>query len=410
MTVGKLVAVVLILIAASLGWAILGGITLARTDEASRGLGGEVASLWGTEQTQMAPAVSYLRKTQEKTYDTAAKKMVTREVTSWEPVQLSHSDVRADFHLDYRKKGLLWFSTYVVEFKGDYSAGNPFDKPMTMRVGLSFPSQQGIYDAFVFTVNGSDFSGSTGADANRSATVQVGPKESLKIEVAYKTRGLSRWFYRFGPGVTNVKNLALTATTDFKKIDFPENSISPASKRETARGWRLAWDFRSLVSGAAIGLEMPQRLNPGPIASRISFFAPVSLLFFFTVLLTVGMARGVNLHPMHYFFLAGAFFAFDLLFAYLVDHIDINLAFAISAIVSLALVIGYVRQVVGWRFALRTAGISQLAFLILFSYAFFYQGYTGLTIAIGAVFTLAILMYITAPVKWDEVFVSRGPS
>ena len=31
---------------------------------------------------------------------------------------------------------------------------------------------------------------------------------------------------------------------------------------------------------------MPNVLNAGPVAARISFFAPVSLLFFFAVLLS----------------------------------------------------------------------------------------------------------------------------
>ena len=61
--------------------------------------------------------------------------------------------------------------------------------------------------------------------------------------------------------------------------------------------------------------------------------------------------RGIDLHPMNYFFLACAFFAFHLLLAYLVDHISIHTAFVICSVVSLALVISYLRLVVGMRFA-----------------------------------------------------------
>jgi len=410
MTAGKLGAVILIFFAASVGWMILGGVTQVRTDQSSRELGGAVATLWGQEQAQKAPNVMYEEIVQQTHYDPATRKQFMTQSPSWAPVQLTQSDVHADFRLDYRKKGLLWFSTYEVEFRGRYLAANPFDKPKKMHVGFHFPSARGVYDAFVFRVNGSDFSTAEARLDSRSATLQVGPRERLDIEVGYKTRGMSRWFYKLGEDVTNVKNLTLTAKTDFKNIDFPAETLSPTSKRETSRGWQLTWKFASLVSGAAVGLQMPERLNPGPIASRISFFAPVSLLFFFTLLLTIGMARGVNLHPMHYFFLAAAFFAFHLLFAYLVDHVDINLAFIIAAVVSLVLVISYLRLVVNWRFALRTAAVSQLVFLVLFSYAFFYKGYTGLTITIGAVLTLAILMHITASVKWDEVFVTRRPA
>ena len=46
-------------------------------------------------------------------------------------------------------------------------------------------------------------------------------------------------------------------------------------------------------------------------------------------------------------------------------------------------------------------------FLVLFSYSFFVKGITGLTVAIGSVLTLAILMKVTAHVKWAEVFAGQ---
>ena len=87
---------------------------------------------------------------------------------------------------------------------------------------------------------------------------------------------------------------------------------------------------------------------------------------------------------MHYFFVSAAFFAFHLLLAYLVDHVDIHAAFAVAAATSLFLVISYLRLVAGSRFALAQAGAAQLVFLVLFSYAFFFEGYTGLTVTVGA--------------------------
>ena len=56
------------------------------------------------------------------------------------------------------------------------------------------------------------------------------------------------------------------------------------------------------------------------------------------------------------------------------------------------------------RHALLQAGAAQLVFLVLFSYAFFFEGFTGLAITIGAVITLFVLMQITARVSWDDVF------
>lgn len=149
---------------------------------------------------------------------------------------------------------------------------------------------------------------------------------------------------------------------------------------------------------------MPQKLNPGPVAQRISFFAPVSLLFFFTILLIISGIRQVIFHPMHYFFLAAGFFAFHLLFAYLVDHVQLEGSFLISSITSVLLIWTYMGKVAGQSFSIRFVLPTQVIYLILFSYSFFFEGYTGLTITIGAIVTLFVLMQMTAKTDWNQIF------
>ena len=114
--------------------------------------------------------------------------------------------------------------------------------------------------------------------------------------------------------------------------------------------------------------------------------------------------RDIDLHPMHYFFIASAFFAFHLLLAYLVDHLSIHWSFVICSVVSIFLLVSYLRLVVNARFALVEAGIAQFCFLVLFSYAFFFKGFTGLAITIGAIVTLFLVMQITGKVDWTDKF------
>ena len=225
------------------------------------------------------------------------------------------------------------------------------------------------------------------------------------MEVGYRSRGLDDWRYLFVPaGVAQVRDFLLTVTTDFEEIDFPAGTLSPSTKSAQAEGWKLVWGFNNLVTGQNVGLDLPNRLNPGPVAARITFFAPVSLLFFMTVLVIQGMLGRHRLHPMNYFFLGTAFFSFHLLLAYLVDHLDIHLSFLIAAAVSVVLVLSYLRLVSGMRQALPQVGLAQIVFLVLFSYAFFFEGYTGLTVTIGSILTLFVLMQATGRVEWEELF------
>jgi inner membrane protein involved in colicin E2 resistance len=221
--------------------------------------------------------------------------------------------------------------------------------------------------------------------------------------VAYRTRGTGSWRYPMTEGTGQVRNFKLSLDTDFPEVDFPAGTLSPTRQATSGGRWHGEWDFKSLVANGAIGLALPQRLNPGDLASKITFFAPVGLLFFFFVVAVLAAARQRAIHPLHYFLLGCAFFAFHLLFAYLVDHLSIGLSFGLASVVSVFLVVSYARLFVGWRFALREMAIAQLIYLVLFSFTFFWTGFTGLAITLGAIVTLFVIMQITGRVDWRKL-------
>jgi Inner membrane protein involved in colicin E2 resistance len=277
----------------------------------------------------------------------------------------------------------LWYSTYKVAFSGVYTFVNTSDKEQVVDFKLQFPTSQAIYDNLTFVVDGVPLQLKNESNAAMSSA-RIGAGKTAQLSVGYRSQGLNEWRYSFGDAqVAQVRDFSLHMTTNFKDIDFPDNTLSPTEKKETGNGYDLTWNYKSLLSGYQIAMVMPEKLQPGPLAGRISFFAPVSLFFFFFLMLIITTMRGIDLHPMNYFFLAAAFFSFHLLLAYLVDHISIHSSFAIAAAVSVFLVVSYLRLVVGIRFASREAALAQFIFLVMFSYAFFLKGFTGLAITIG---------------------------
>src|SRR5258708_28074793 len=143
-------------------------------------------------------------------------------------------------------------------------------------------------------------------------TVRVAAGKTAALHTGYRSQGLDDWRYQFGEGVSQIPNFTLDMHTNFKDIDFPENTISPTAKRETGNGWELTWNSKNLVSGYEIGMAMPEKLQPGPLAGPISYFAPLSLFFFFFLMLIITTLRCLDLHHMHSFLLATPFFAFHL--------------------------------------------------------------------------------------------------
>jgi len=319
------------------------------------------------------------------------------------PVPLEASKITADIHLEHRQKGLLWFSTYQVRFDGAYTFRNPTDQERLISFTFPYPAAKATYDGLVFTIDGQPVANMETTGSVRGSK-SLPPGATAQVLVRYRSQGLDRWTYDFGGQPAQVRGFNLDMTTDFKAIDFPENTLSPSRREETGNGWKLTWNYDSLLTSYPIAMEMPSKLQPGPLAGQISYFAPVSLFFFFFLMFIITTTRNVNLHPMNYFFLAAAFFAFHLLLAYLVDHLSIHWSFLICSAVSVFLLVSYLRLVVNARFALVEAGIAQFVFLVLFSYAFFFKGFTGLAITIGAIITLFLVMQITAKVSWEEKF------
>lgn len=412
MTTGRLVAVAFIFLCTTVGWFTLGGSIVHRTGESDERLAREVAQLWGGRHDQLAPsaAVERSRDVTESVQEKDDKgqvhtRQVTKTVIDTVALPLESSRLAVALDLDQRRKGLLWYDTYGVAFRGTYAVRNPDAEERTLVVQFRFPSADAIYDGFVFRVAGKEAPPVTDLSQGASASVRVPAGGEVPVEITYRSRGLGPWTYAFVPsGVGQVRDFTLDMTTDFTNIDFPAGTLSPGSRERQGEGWRLGWRFDSLVTGQRIGMDPPDRINPGPLAARITFFAPVSLLGFIVVMLVLGVLEGRSLHPVNYFFLAAAFFAFHLLLAYLVDHVNVHASFAIAAVTSIALVVSYLRLVGGWRLAVRQAGLAQFAFLVLFSYSFFFEGYTGLTVTIGAVIALFVLMQLTAKVDWDRVF------
>ena len=318
-------------------------------------------------------------------------------------VPLAGSDLKVRLDLTHRRKGLLWFPTYAVDFAARYAFRNPTDAPREVSLRFPLAGVGTIYDAF--TVAGPDGAPLAAEVSGDTARWQAGfaPGERRVFDVRYRSRGTSTWTYRPTDGSGRVEDLTLALAVNAPNVDFVPGSISPTSQRRTAHGWEGTWRFERLVASAPIGLALPERLNPGPLASRITFFAPVGLLFFFFVVGIVAFARRVALHPMHYFFIGCAFFAFHLLFAYLVDHLPIAPSFAVASAVSILLVVTYARLFTGWGFAVRVLGAAQAVFLVLFSFTFFWEGYTGLAITVGAVITLALMMQLTGRLDWSRL-------
>jgi len=105
---------------------------------------------------------------------------------------------------------------------------------------------------------------------------------------------------------------------------------------------------------------------------------------------------------MNYFFLATAFFAFHLLLAYLVDHISSTQPMVISSVVSVALVVSYLRLVVAY--VLRRSKQAPPSSSIWCSSLMHFSGKDSPASPSPSfpIVTLFAVMQATGRIKWSE--------
>lgn len=391
-----LVASLAIIGCTTLAWFVLGAALSQRTHSSSNTLRNEVSGVWGPAISQQHPHAWF------DTPNAPGGRALVLPSTS-----------RIKINLDYdpKRRGLVWHRTYDVKFEGDYTFINPTKIPQTLYLSFPLPPETAGLHGFDFRLEKGDQSSQAvpGPSGVVTRAILLPAAGSVTMSTAYGTRGTDTWRYDF-PDKRRISGFQLAMRTDFHDINFPmgTGSADQDKRARDATGYDLVWDYPDVLAAQAIGMDMPKRLNAGPVAARIAFFAPVSLLFFVTVVLLIGGMRGIPLHPMHVFFISAGFFAFHLLFAYLVDLLPLAQSFGIAAATSLLLVSGYLKAVAGKRlFAIALP--AQSIYLIAFSASFFIDGLTGITLTVLAVGTLALLMFLTARTDWMGFFSKNSP-
>jgi hypothetical protein len=395
MKILHLTASLAIIACTTAAWFLLGAALSHRTSLSSSTMQAEVSGVWGPELSQQHPQAWF------ETPNAPGGRA---------QVQPSKSQVTVDLSSEPKRRGLLWHRTYEVALSGDYTFTNPTRIPQNFYISFPLPKDTAGLHGFEFSLGETADSAQAipGKSGVVTRAVLLPASGSVTLRTSYRTRGTNTWRYEF-PDKRRISGFNLTMRTNFPDINFPVGTGSPSKRSQDADGFTLVWDYPDVLAAPSIGMDMPKRLNAGPVASRIAFFAPVSLLFFVTIILMIGGMKGIPLHPMHVFFISAGFFAFHLLFAYLVDLLPLLPSFGISAATAVLLVCGYLKAV-GGTGLFRIALPAQTIYLVFFSASFFVDGLTGITLAVLGVVTLALLMFLTAKTDWKSFFSKHPPA
>ena len=139
--------------------------------------------------------------------------------------------------LDHRQKGLLWYATYGVDFRGDYVIANTSEIAREFEITLPFAAKNTVFDDLRFELEGKPWQAAPVPGEGRIVgRAELAPGERVILKVGYRSQGMERWSYGFGSGISEVRNFRLTLRTNFDAIDFPRRHLA-RTQGAAGAGW-----------------------------------------------------------------------------------------------------------------------------------------------------------------------------
>ncbi len=315
-----------------------------------------------------------------------------------EPLPLTRQEVAVDAAMNYRKRGLVYFSGFDFKFRGEFDTLNPFDRDVD--VAFVFPigleKNKVLLSELAFTVNGAAAPVELGKEGDKLLwTGRLRPGEKLAFGVAFQGRGLDAFTYRMDPGAA-VRNVGLTV--DIRggdNFDYADGVV-PATRVER-RGdvTRLAWRFDSLESGIPIGVVLPSERSFDAIISTFVGRSWAGFLLFFAGLAALFLHHGRPLRVHESYLFASGYALFFVLVAYLAAYVHFYVAWTASLAVIGGLLCGYAALLLP-RGAWKPMAGLVIGCIVVPTLAVILQGYTGLIYTLEALALVAALMAASA--------------
>ena len=355
-----------------------------------------VKKIWGGNLEQPMPSIRY--------------KSFGSDVSTLTRGELAASDVRVKLEMDYRKKGLVYYTGYNAEFLGKYTVKNPQKEKIYLSFIFPYPMQQGegILRDVKLLVNGQEETANTEYQQNLALwTGLLEAEQAIEFTLEYHGRGLNHFIYGFEPG-TQINQFTMTLDViGAKNVDYPVSTMTPTNVETTANGVTLVWTLDRSLTEFNLGVILPDKLNVAQQISVMTRRAPAFfLLFIASVCLILKLAR----RPLSFIkigVLCVAYFLFYPLFAYLSMYMSVWFAFALSFGILGGLMFNYVRIVDKFDVALAIT-LAYVFYSGITSLAALFPAYTGLILIIEAVLLLAVVMHVLSRYREADLITLLG--
>ena len=368
-----------------------------RNGFANSALHRDVMDRWGTPIVQPVPSVRFVES--------------GTIFSTLEPLALASQRVDVDVTMNYRKRGLVYFSGFDFSFDGIYAITNP--EPHAIEAVFVFPldieRNRVLMSDLAFNVDGrAERIDLDGARNKLVWTGRLGSGESRRFEISFSGRGLESFTYLLDPDspvrdLRFVINVAGGAEHDYAEGVVPATRVT----RPGDDGVVLEWTYASLESGVPLGVIVPSEESfDGVIHVMLRRAWPTFTLWFISVAVFAAVLRR-PLRLDEAYVLSATFSFFYVLLPYLAAYVHFYVAYAMGISVIGGMLIAYQSAIFGRR-AVGSAAGGGAAFLLAPTLAVVVRGHTGLIYTLLIAAGLVIAMRLTTEAWFSRLF--GGPA
>lgn len=359
-----------------------------------------VAEIWGGHINIASPSFTHLIESEVEYQDKETGQTRTQRRIIPVDMGFEAQNVNINVQPNIRSKGLLIFPGYMLNFKGVYEVKNFRTERKNFYFKFILPELAGTVSNITALIDEKPYSGDSNYADGIDWSGVLSPGESRKITITFSAKGMGGISYSLGQRKVEIKKLRVNLETGFEDITIPDGSMVPTKTATDASISKYEWDSEKLVTGQNISLNFEIPGNYGKLVSKLFFYAPVAIFLFLGFLVIFCVARGLQLHPMNYLFIITGFFIFYLLNSYLVSFMHVIVSTIISLAASSGLMLYYCVLIKKEKFLLYAVAGGSALFQWVFSVAFFFPEYTGLTITLAGIAAFVGLMKASASIDW----------
>lgn len=370
-----------------------------RWDFAGGQLHQDVMARWGAPIDQPAPSARFVES--------------GAVFSALETLPFGSQQIKLTSKMNYRKRGLVYFSGFEFGFTGRYQLTNPRAKAIDAVFVFPIQADQNriLLSDLAFSVDGE--AKTIPLHSRRDKLVWTGriePHASVLFDISLHGQGLDRFRYLLDPDLS-ARNVDLEIDIEGgDNFDYPAAVVPAHSIKNEGDHIRLSWHFDALESGVPIGVLLPSETSFDSVITTMArrAWAPFVVLFAIALLLAHFRKRSIARHDAY--FLAAIYSFFFILLPYLAAYLSFYLAYLVSfSVIALLLMLCLQRITEAGR--MTSLGLI-VALLLIPTLAVIFVEHTGLIYCLEILAGLVLASTALGKVEFRELIeeLTRAPT